>query len=575
MLKRFLKYYTPHKGLFALDMSTAVCRALFAILIPCLVRTILKYHLPEKQTTMVVTLIVWTLVLAALLGISAYINLKWGHILGTRMETDMRSELFEHLQKLSFSYYDGTKTGHIMSRISNDLFTIAEIAHHAPEDFLISVCMLIGSFGCMFYFNPTLALIALIPIPFLLIWGGCYMRRMKAGFRQVRKKIADINSSVENSIQGIREVKSYANELHEISKFDEVNSEFRCAKENMYNIMAGFHSGMMFLTESYLLVIIAGAAYLLHFDRIDYPDVIAFLIFVPLMMNPIKRLINFAEQFQQGVTSFERFVEIMDILPDIEDKPDASEFAEVVGDVNIEGLYFQYESSDKWILEDININIKAGTTVALVGESGAGKSTLVSLVPRFYEPQKGRITIDGQDIMDLKQNSLRRHIGLVQQNVFLFDSTIGDNILFGKPDASDEELIAASKNANIYDFICSLPDGFDTLVGEHGIKLSGGQKQRVSIARVFLKDPQILIFDEATSSLDTQSERLIKESMEVLCRNRTTIIIAHRLTTVRHADFTYVLRDGKVVEKGTHRKLLANKEYYYQLYKNAENAPGI
>jgi len=575
MLKRFFKYYLPHKWLFILDMSTAVSRALFAVLIPCFVRMILKYYLPEKQLTMVYSTLLWTFVVVALLGIAVYINLKWGHILGTRMETDMRSELFGHLQKLSFSYYDGTKTGHIMSRISNDLFTISEIAHHAPEDLIISLCMIVGSLSCMFYFNCYLAIVALIPLPFLLIWGAFYVRKMREGFRQVRKKIADINSSVENSIQGIREVKSYANELHEISKFHEVNCEFRTAKENMYKIMAGFHSGMMFLTESYLLVIIAGSTYLLYHNKIDYPDIVAFLIFIPFIMNPIRRLINFAEQYQQGVTSFERFVEVMDIMPDIEDREEALEIHELKGAICIKNLSFQYESSDKWILHNINMDIDLGKTVALVGESGAGKSTLASLVPRFYEPQQGEIYIDRHNIMDITQASLRKNIGLVQQNVFLFDSTIKENIIFGKPDATEEELIEASKNANIYDFITSLPNGFNTLVGEHGIKLSGGQKQRVSIARVFLKDPAVLIFDEATSSLDTQSEMLIKKSMEVLCKNRTTIIIAHRLTTVRNADYTYVLREGEIIEKGTHRKLLAEKGYYHQLYNNPDNAPVI
>lgn len=569
MLKRFLKYYQPHKWLFALDMSTAVVRAGFAILIPCLVRLILKYYLPEKQLTMVFTTLAWALVAVTGLGICSYINLKWGHVLGTRMETDMRSELFSHLQKLSFKYFDETKTGHIMSRISNDLFTISEIAHHAPEDFIISVCMIIGSLGCMFYFNPGLALIGLIPLPFLLVWGAYYVRQMKEGFREVRKKIADINSSVENSIQGIREVKSYANELHEISKFHEVNCEFRNAKENMYKIMAGFHSGMLFMTECYLLVIISGSTYLLYQNKIDYPDIVAFLIFVPFIMQPIRRLINFAEQYQQGVTSFERFVEIMDIMPNIEDRPNALNIKELKGAISIRNLSFHYDGpAELQVLNDINMEVNLGRTVALVGESGAGKSTLVSLIPRFYEPQQGSITIDNHEIMDLTQSSLRRNIGLVQQNVFLFDSTIRENILFGKPDATEKELIEAAKNANIYDFISSLPEGFDTLVGEHGIKLSGGQKQRVSIARVFLKDPSILIFDEATSSLDTQSEKLIKKSMEILCKNRTTIIIAHRLTTVRNADYTYVLREGKIVEQGTHRKLLANKGYYHELYNN-------
>ena len=390
---------------------------------------------------------------------------------------------------------------------------------------------------------------------------------MRKGFRRVRRKIADINSSVENSVQGIREVKSYANEEEEILKFGVVNCDFRLAKEKMYGIMGLFFTVMHFLTEGYLLVIIAGGAYLIYTDSGLTPaDLVAFLLYIHLMLKPIRRLVNFAEQFQQGTACFERFVEIMDIEPEIVDAKDAYTFEPVKGEIKITDFSFAYTSDQKPVLEDINITIEASKTVAIVGESGAGKSTLASLIPRFYEPQVGSITIDGHNIMKLQQKFLRENIGIVQQNVFLFDSTIRENIMYGNPGATEEELFEAARKANIYDFIQTLADGFDTYVGERGVKLSGGQKQRISIARVFLKNPPIFIFDEATSSLDTESESLIQKSLDLLSRNRTTIVIAHRLSTVRNADRLFVLKQGKLVEEGTHNELLERKEYYHCLY---------
>ncbi len=481
------------------------------------------------------------------------------------MEADMRSMLFRHLQKLSFTYYDNTKTGHIMSRITNDLNVIAEVAHHAPEDLIISVFTIVGSFIVMFSFNKNLALFALAPLPIIVIWGLTLGRRMKAGFRNVRKKIAEMNSSVENSVQGIREVKSYANEEMEIEKFGDVNLNFQKAKEKMYSLMSLFHSGMGFLTDIYYGVVLAGATWLLLRNEIVIADLLAFILYINFILNPINRLINFVEQYQQGYTAFERFTEIMDIEADIQDRKGAISLSSTYSNISIKNLSFRYQGTDNYVLEDININVEAGKTVALVGESGAGKSTLVSLIPRFYEPNKGSILINDHDIMDLKQKFLRENIGIVQQSVFLFDTTIRENILYGKPSASDDELIEAAKNANILDFIMSLPDGFDTLVGERGVKLSGGQKQRISIARVFLKDPDILIFDEATSSLDTESEARIQESLEKLSENRTTIVIAHRLSTVAKADYTYVMQNGKIVEEGRHTQLINEKGYYYSL----------
>jgi len=392
---------------------------------------------------------------------------------------------------------------------------------------------------------------------------------MRRGWRQIRQRIADINSSVENSLQGIREVKSYANEDHEIVRFNGVNREFRIAKEGMYSAMAAFHAGMMFFIESYSLIIVGGGVILAYYGRIDLADVIVFLLYARFIMMPIRRLTSFVEQFQQGVAAFERFIEIMDVEPDIVDRPNALRPKAIGGEVELSDLWFKYATSSDWVLKDVNVRIPAGKTVALVGESGAGKSTMASLIPRFYEAQRGRVTIDGHDILDLEQRFLRENIGLVQQNVFLFDSTIRENIMFGRPDASEEELVEASRRASILDFILSQPDGFDSQVGEHGIKLSGGQKQRVSIARVFLKNPPILIFDEATSSLDSESERLIKEAMDELCRDRSTLVIAHRLSTVRNADHTYVLHQGAIVEQGRHSDLLDRKGRYRELYANS------
>lgn len=566
MLKKFIAYYKPHRNLFILDITVAFISSILSVLYPMLTRNLLKDTIPNKEIRIAI------MILAVMVGIMVfktlfqYFRMKWGHILGVRMEADMRRDIFQHLQKLSFTYFDNVKTGHIMSRISNDLNTIAEVAHHAPEDLLISIFTIFGSFYFMFSFNTTLAFIALIPLPLFIIWGLTYGRKMKGGFRRVRRKIADINSSVENSMQGIREVKSYANEELEIEKFADVNAHFRLAKENMYGIMAVFHSGMTFLTDFYYVSVIGVGVYLIAMGKLDVADLLAFTLYINFILRPIQRLVNFVEQFQQGAAAFERFTEIMEIQPDIKDKEGAIELKNVIGEINISGLSFRYEGTDNLVLDDINLHVPAGKTIALVGESGAGKSTLVSLIPRFYETKVGKIEIDNENIMDITQKSLRDNIGIVQQNVFLFDSSIKDNITYGKAEATEAELVEAARKANILDFINSLPNRFDTLVGERGVKLSGGQKQRISIARVFLKNPSILIFDEATSSLDTESEAYIQSAMEELRQDRTTIVIAHRLSTVKNADYLYVLKNGKVIEQGKHQELMEQRDYYYSLY---------
>ena len=568
LLKRFMSFYRPFRGLFILDITSAVLKTIFTLLIPLLALRMLG----EEQLATATVVEIWITigmmsVLIMLMSVCNYVNLRWGHYLGARIETLMRADLFRHLQKLSFSYFDNTKTGHIMSRISNDLFTISELAHHGPEDFLISTFLVLGSLILMYMINWQMAIIVTIPLPVLLIWGSIFRLRMRRASRAVRVKVADINSSVENAIQGIREVQSYAKEEYAIDRFNGVNEEFRIAKSNMYGTMAAFHSGMTFLMELYSVIIVGGGVLLVHAGSLGLVEMIGFLMYRRYMFQPVHRLVGFVEQYQHGVAAFERFVEIMDERPDIEDRPDAVSLPSVEGDIQFQNLSFKYDNSEEpWILDDINIQVKPGKTVALVGESGAGKSTLASLIPRFYEPQKGAIMIDNQDVMSLKKRDLRRLIGIVQQSVFLFDSTIKENIMFGRPEASEDEMIDAARRAHILDFIESLPDGFDSLVGEHGVKLSGGQKQRVSIARVFLKNPPILIFDEATSSLDTESEEMIQESLAELSTDRTTVVIAHRLSTVKNADYTYVLKSGRIVEEGSHDDLISLGGYYQDLY---------
>lgn len=570
MLKRFVSYYRPYKGLFLLDLGMAVLSSILAILFPALTRHLLSVEIPAGNLRAMVVIFVLMIAIYLIQTVSQYIRITWGHILGVKMETDMRNELFAHLQRLSFGYFDRTKTGHMMSRITNDLFIIAEVAHHGPEDFLISLATIVGSYVLMFIYSPPLALISLIPFPFMVFYGSYFGHKMRVTFRRVRSTVADVNSNVENSLMGIREVKSFGRETFQTEKFQEVNNILKESKMQQYKVMGSYHALMGLFSNLYYFFTVVGGAILIMRGTIEYYDLITFILYVGIVLPPIDRLINFTEQLQQGMASFERFVQIMDEHPAIQDAKDARELTVKDGTIVYENVSFTYENTDTAVLSDVNMTIPGGETVAIVGESGAGKSTFASLLPRFYEPQAGRILIDGTDITEVRQSSLRKEIGFVQQNVFLFDDTIRENLRYGKVDATDEQLWAALDAANLGEFVRSLPLGLETQVGERGTLLSGGQKQRVSIARVFLKNPSILIFDEATSSLDTESEELITEAFERLSEGRTAIVIAHRLSTIKNADRILVLDQGRIVESGTHQDLLQKNGQYAKLYKNQD-----
>ena len=548
-------------------MAMATLSSVLSIISPLLVRKVLALIGVEGAFSTIVILLSAVLAFYALGSLFSYIRIKWGHYLGVWIENDMRRDLFNHLQKLSFSYFDRHKTGDIMSRISNDLFNIAEVAHHGPEDVVISLLTIIGAYLLMFIINAPMATVSIIPLPVMAIYGIVFNRKLKKRNRAIRKSISEINVTAENSIQGIREVKAFSQEGFQEKKFSSSNEKLKNSREQMYSSMAQYHAGMEFMRQLYYFITIAGGIILIMKGTMDTADLTTFILYVSVVLPPIDRLINFTEQFTQGIASFERFIEIMDTSPDITDAANAKPLEVKNGDIKYSDVSFSYTEGEKEIVIDgLDLHIPGGKRVALVGESGAGKSTTVSLLARFYERSGGMITIDGQDINTVTQDSLHKSIGFVQQNIFLFDSSIRENLRYGKSDATDEELWHALEWANLADFVRSLPEGLDTQVGEHGTRLSGGQKQRLSIARVFLKNPPILVFDEATSSLDTESETLIQSAFNRLSKGRTSIIIAHRLSTVIDCDIIFVLDKGRVVEKGTHDELIAQKGLYYKLY---------
>jgi ATP-binding cassette subfamily B protein len=494
-----------------------------------------------------------------------YFITSWGHIMGARMETDMRRDLFEHLQKLSFSYYDNNSTGKLMSRIVTDLFDISELAHHGPEDLFISVLKIVGSFIILLTINVQLTILLLIFTLAMIYFSYFYNKKMSNVFMRNKEKIANVNAIIQDSLSGIRVVKSFANEGIENKKFEKGNMEFLETKEDNYFVMGRFFSGNNFFQGLlYLSVVLAGGIFISN-GSLKSSDLVVYILYINTYLNPIDKLVNFTEQFQRGVTGFERFLEIMNTQPDIVDRKNAVSLKNSKGDIEFKNVSFSYNDKNN-VLESINVKISAGKTVALVGPSGGGKTTFCSLIPRFYEINRGSITIDGVDIRDIKLKELRSTIGIVQQDVYMFAGSIRENISYGRPGATEEEIIEAAKQANIHDYIMSLEEGYDTYVGERGVKLSGGQKQRISIARVFLKNPKILILDEATSALDNESEKFIQKSLEDLSKNRTTLVIAHRLSTIKNADEIFVLTDDGIKERGGHEELLKRNGVYAHLY---------
>lgn len=567
--QRFFSYYKPYKGLFFADMFFAIMGAAVTLVIPLIIRyitgTVIFYEADEALRI----ILKLALLMVGLVLLEAYCNFfiaYQGHIMGAKMEYDMRNEIFAQYQRLSFNFFDDQKVGQLMSRVTNDLFEIAELFHHGPEDIVISIIKFIGSFAILASINIRLTLVAFAIIPFMFAYAYYFNKKMKAAFKRNRAKIADINATIEDNLSGIRVVKSFANEDAEMEKFRDGNSRFVETKKSSYLYMGGFHSGLgAFMTMINIIVIVAGAVFITK-GIVDVTVLITFLLYVNNFTEPVKKLINFTETFQNGVSGYERFLEIMSIEPAIKDKDNAVEKNDFKGDVAFTDVSFRYNDKNDYVLKNVSLAVKAGEYVALVGSSGAGKTTLCSLIPRFYDVTSGSISVDGVDVRDLKLKCLRNNIGIVQQDVYLFAGSIIENIRYGRPGATDEEVYEAAKKANAHEFIMSLPEGYDTDIGQRGIKLSGGQKQRLSIARVFLKNPPILIFDEATSALDNESEKVVQESLETLAANRTTFVIAHRLSTIRNAERILVLTEDGIAESGTHKELMEKQGVYYNLY---------
>ena len=568
-LKKMMGYYKPYLKIFWADMFFATLSAAVALTIPLVVRYVTStlIYLPADEIIRQITYIgIGLVVLLAIDCYSRFFIGNYGHVMGAKMEYDMRAELFGHMQKLSFSFYDYAKVGQLMSRITSDLFDITELLHHGPENIILSVLKITGAFVILVSINGWLALAAFAVLPFMFAFALILNKKMRRAFRANRVKIADINAQIEDNLSGIRVVKSFANEDIENEKFRVGNDGFLAAKKNSYHYMGSFQAGVgVFTTMIQVSVILVGTVLIAH-GRVDMTDLVTFLLYIGVFTDPIRTLVDFTEQFQNGYTGFERFQEIMNIRPDIEDAPDATPIGMVKGEIEFDNVSFQYKDNQENVLNHINLKVPAGAYMALVGSSGAGKTTLCSLIPRFYDVTGGRIMIDGKDIRSVTLKSLRDQIGMVQQDVYLFAGTIFENIQYGKPGATREEVIEAAKNANAHEFIMAFPDGYDTDIGQRGIKLSGGQKQRLSIARVFLKNPPILIFDEATSALDNESEKVVQDSLEKLAKNRTTFVIAHRLTTIQNAEQILVLTEDGIAESGTHEELLAQGGLYEKLY---------
>ena len=569
-LKRMISYYKPYLGTFFLDMFFAIVASGIALIIPLEVREItseIPEMTPEAGLNKIISIGILLVILMIVQFFANYYITYVGHVMGAKMEYDMRAEIFSHYQKLSFSFYDDQKVGQLMSRITNDLFEITELLHHGPENIVISLIKIVGAFIILAGISGYLTLAAFIMLPLMFAFAFILNKRMRKAFKMNRVKIAEINTQIEDNLSGIRVVKSFANEEIENAKFKVGNDGFLTAKKASYLNMGIFHSGMTAFTLLINIIVIIAGGILMTKGLVEVPDFIAFLLYINVFTDPVRTLIDFTEQFQNGYTGFERFIEMMNIDPDIKDKEGAGELSDVKGDIEFEDVSFRYKDGAHRVLRHINLEIPAGAYVALVGSSGGGKTTLCSLIPRFYDVSDGTIKIDGKDIRDVTLKSLRDNIGIVQQDVYMFAGTIYDNISYGRPGATEEEIIEAAKLANAHDFIMSLPHGYATDIGQRGVKLSGGQKQRISIARVFLKNPPILIFDEATSALDNESENIVKESLERLAKNRTTLVIAHRLSTIRNAERILVLTENGIEESGTHDELMNKNGVYASLYK--------
>ena len=568
-LKKLLSYYKPYKLLFVSDLFFAMLGAGVTLIMPLIVRYVTDYVVYYASGDVTKLLLKFGIAMLALVLIELgcnYFMVYYGHMMGAKMEANMRRDIFSHYQKLSFTFFDNRKVGDLLSRITSDLFDITELLHHGPEDVIISLIKLVGAFLILLTINVPLTLVTFSVIPIILVFAIYFNRKMKRAFKKNRERIGDINTQIEDSLAGVRVVKSFANEEVEVEKFQEGNRNYIASKQISYRHMAGYHSGVTAMMTMINVIVLVAGAYLMSKWQMKGTDLITFLLYVNNFTDPLKKLINFTEMFQNGYSGFERFMEIMDINPDIQDKKNAISVGTLGGDIAFENVSFRYESNNETVLNHIDLQVKAGEYMALVGASGVGKTTLCSLIPRFYEVSEGSIRIDGIDIRDMKLADLRTQIGIVQQDVYLFAGTVMENIRYGKPDASDEEVIEAAIRANAHDFIMSFPDGYHTDIGQRGVKLSGGQKQRLSIARVFLKNPPILIFDEATSALDNESELVVQQSMEELAKNRTTFVIAHRLSTIRNAKRILVLTERGIEEEGTHEELIQKNGAYSALY---------
>ena len=568
-LKKLFSYYKSYRLLFYSDMFFAILGAIVTLVIPLIVRYITNevVYFDEHKAMQTILVLGATMIGLVLVEFGCnYFIAYYGHIMGAYMEADMRSDIFGHYQKLTFAFYDNQKVGALLSRITSDLFDITELLHHGPEDVVISIIKLVGAFVILFNINVPLTIVAFVFVPVMAVFAWYYNRKMKRAFKRNREKIADINSQIEDSLSGIRVVKSFANEEIEMKKFNQGNRNFVNAKKVSYQYMAGYNSGLGALTTLVTVAVLLAGVSFLTSGTIIVTDLITFLLYINNFVEPVKKLMNFTEMFQNGYSGFERFQEIMAIAPDIQDEEDAVSVEHLRGDIEFEDVSFYYEENTEKVLNHIQLKVEAGDYMALVGPSGVGKTTLCSLIPRFYDVSEGKILIDGIDIRHMKLADLRNNIGIVQQDVYLFAGTIMDNIRYGNPEATDEEVVRAAKCANAHEFIMSFPEGYSTDIGQRGVKLSGGQKQRLSIARVFLKNPPILIFDEATSALDNESEQVVQQSLEELAKNRTTFVIAHRLSTIRNAKRILVLTENGIEEEGTHEELLRKKGIYESLY---------